>query len=64
MIDMAVIDMARIISLDLTKYPFKVEILDENKRLLRTFTFSNKKEALKAMGEMSHEILKHHKKVF
>ena len=58
------IDRARIISLNLAKYPFKVEIQDENKRVLRTFTFSNQEEAFKAMNEMSYEILKHHKKVF
>ena len=58
------IDKARIISLNLAKYPFKVEIQDENKRVLRTFTFNSQVEAFKAMNEMNYEILKHHKKVF
>lgn len=58
-----VIDSVKIVRLDLTTYPFKVEAMDENRRLLRTFIFNRRDEAIMACNEMNFEILKHHKKV-
>lgn len=57
------VDRVKSIQVDFTVYPFQVRAFNEDKKLIRTWNFNTKDEAIKAMNEMNHEILKHHGKV-
>ena len=52
------VDRVKIIQIDLTVYPFQVKAFNEDNKLMRTWNFNTKDEAIKATNEINLEVLR------